>query len=207
MAELSLGPRLPNSWIRSLHCSRKKNTQRRAKWLHVPWRLKRALPHWVQDLTLWPLQSSLGVCCKDWNASKKTQELYNMFLLCFIHSTSSVYGSIPISQVYSTGNSTWCTVVTWMGRKAKRERGYVYVWLIHFAEHWKLTQHHKATILQKKCIKRKRQWQKMIQNVSTGCHGLITTIHWELIYFYLTLANKRMNISLSCSRQNRIDLN
>ena len=58
MAELSLGPRLPNSWIRSLHCSRKKNTQRRAKWLHVPWRLKRALPHWVQDLTLWPLQSS-----------------------------------------------------------------------------------------------------------------------------------------------------
>ena len=52
----------------------------------------------------------------------------------------------------------------------------------------------------------------MIQNVSTESHGLISTqkaqdSHWELIFFYLTLANKRMNISLSCSRQNEIDLN
>ena len=46
----------------------------------------------------------------------------------------------------STGNSTQCSVVTWMGRKSKK-RGDI-IWLIHFAGQQKLMQHCKATILE-----------------------------------------------------------
>jgi len=34
---------------------------------------------------------------------------------------------------YSTGNSTLCSVVTYMGTKSKKEGIYVYIGLIHFA--------------------------------------------------------------------------
>ena len=48
----------------------------------------------------------------------------------------------------STENSTSCTVVTWMGRKSKREGMYAYVELTHFAVQRKLTEHCKTTMLQ-----------------------------------------------------------
>ena len=44
-----------------------------------------------------------------------------------------------------------------MGRKSKEEGIYVHVQLIHFAVQQKLTQHWKATILQKKCKKKKKR--------------------------------------------------
>ena len=52
--------------------------------------------------------------------------------------------------LYSTGNSTWCSVVTQMGRKSKKEEIYLDIRLIHFAVQKKLTQQCKATILQLK---------------------------------------------------------
>ena len=50
--------------------------------------------------------------------------------------------------LYSTGNSTWCSVATWMGGKSKREGIRVYIWLVPFAVHQELAQHCKATIHQ-----------------------------------------------------------
>ena len=50
--------------------------------------------------------------------------------------------------LYSTGNSTWCSVVTWMGGKSTREGICVYIWLVHFAVQQELAQHCKATIPQ-----------------------------------------------------------
>ena len=50
--------------------------------------------------------------------------------------------------LYSTGNSTRCSVMTEMGRKSKKDGIYVYIWLIHFAAQQKLTQQCKATTLQ-----------------------------------------------------------
>ena len=63
-----------------------------------------------------------------------------------------IYTLVCIKQItnenllYSTGNSTQCSVVTKMGRKSKKQGIYVYVYLIHFAVQQK--QHCKATILQ-----------------------------------------------------------
>ena len=68
-------------------------------------------------------------------------EIYT--LLCIKYITNE-------NPLYSTGNSTQRSVVTRMERKSKKERIYVYMWLIHFAIQQKLTQHRKATILQKK---------------------------------------------------------
>ena len=34
--------------------------------------------------------------------------------------------------LYSTGNCTQCSVVTYMGWKSKTEGIYVYIWLTHF---------------------------------------------------------------------------
>ena len=42
------------------------------------------------------------------------------------------------NQLYSTGNSTRCSVVTSMGWESKKEHMYVYVWLIPFAVQQKL---------------------------------------------------------------------
>ena len=69
-------------------------------------------------------------------------------LLCIKYVTNE-------NPLYSTGNSTQYSVVTRVGRKSKKERIYVYMWPIHFATQQKLTQHPKATILQKKVNKNK----------------------------------------------------
>ena len=50
--------------------------------------------------------------------------------------------------LYSTGDSTWYAVMTYMGKESKKEWIYVYVKLIHFAVPLKLTQHFKSSILQ-----------------------------------------------------------
>ena len=42
--------------------------------------------------------------------------------------------------LYSTGNSAQCYVAAWMGR-GLGENGHVYIWLIPFAVHQKLSQH------------------------------------------------------------------
>ena len=44
--------------------------------------------------------------------------------------------------------STWCSAVTWMGRKSRTVGTYGYVYLSHFATQHKLIQHCKAAILQ-----------------------------------------------------------
>ena len=43
--------------------------------------------------------------------------------------------------LYSTGDSTHCSVVTETGRKSRKGGMYAYVWLIHFAAQHKLIQH------------------------------------------------------------------
>ena len=48
----------------------------------------------------------------------------------------------------SSGNSTQCSVVMYMGKKLKNEGIYVNILLIHFGVQQKLIQHYKATILQ-----------------------------------------------------------
>ena len=50
--------------------------------------------------------------------------------------------------LYSTGNSSPYSVMTYMGKKSKKERLYVYVELIHSAVQQKITQHCKSTLLQ-----------------------------------------------------------
>ena len=62
--------------------------------------------------------------------------------------------------LYSTGSSSWCSVVTYMGGmgvgvegRSKREGIYVYIQLIPFIVEQKLTEHCKAIILQ---LKKKR---------------------------------------------------
>ena len=73
------------------------------------------------------------------------------------HATARVHASqrkISLTQQrphvlqLSLDISTWCSVVTWMGRKSRTVGIYVYVYLNHFAAQHKLTQHCKATILQ-----------------------------------------------------------
>ena len=51
-------------------------------------------------------------------------------------------------QLYSTGNSTQYSVVTYMERESEMEWIYVCVQLNHFAVHMKLIQHYKSIILQ-----------------------------------------------------------
>ena len=68
-----------------------------------------------------------------------------------IYAIDSVYNNENLcitneNLLYSTGNSTQCSVVTWVGRKSKKEGIYVYIWLIHFIVQQKLTQHYKATM-------------------------------------------------------------
>ena len=69
-------------------------------------------------------------------------------------STTDTYTLLYIKQItnnnllYSTGNSTQCSVMTYMGIESKKEWIYIYVQLIHFAVQQKLTQHCKSTILQ-----------------------------------------------------------
>jgi len=50
--------------------------------------------------------------------------------------------------LYSTGNSTQHSVVTYMGKESKNKCIYVYVQLICFAKHQRLTQYGRSTILQ-----------------------------------------------------------
>ena len=49
--------------------------------------------------------------------------------------------------LYSTENSTWCSVVTEMGKKSIT-RMCMYLWVIYFYGQQKLTQRYKAAILQ-----------------------------------------------------------
>ena len=50
--------------------------------------------------------------------------------------------------LYSTEDSTQYSVMAYMGIESKKEWIYVYVRLIHFAVHVKLTSHCKSTVLQ-----------------------------------------------------------
>ena len=50
--------------------------------------------------------------------------------------------------LYSSGNSTQHSVVTYMRRESEKEGIYIYVWLIYFAVQWKLTEYCEATMLQ-----------------------------------------------------------
>ena len=50
--------------------------------------------------------------------------------------------------LYSTGNSTQYSVVAYMGKESRKEWMCIYIWVIHFAVHLKLTQHCESTILQ-----------------------------------------------------------
>ena len=64
-----------------------------------------------------------------------------------------------------------------MGKEAEKEWIYVYVWLIHYAVHLKLTQHYKLTILQYKIKielkkvkkKKKKKDPRELPDPSAGC--------------------------------------
>ena len=58
--------------------------------------------------------------------------------------------------LYSTGNSTPCSVVTCMGRKSNKEGIHVCIWLIHFTVQRKLTQHCKETMQVKALVAQSR---------------------------------------------------
>ena len=68
----------------------------------------------------------------------------------------NTYALLYIKQItskdllYSTGNSTQYSLITYKGKESEKEQIYVYVKLNHFAVHLKLTQHCKSTILQYK---------------------------------------------------------
>ena len=47
--------------------------------------------------------------------------------------------------LYSTGNSTQYSAIAYTGKESEKEWTYVYVQLIHFVVHLKLTQHCKST--------------------------------------------------------------
>ena len=66
-------------------------------------------------------------------------DIYTLLILCIKQITDK---NLP----QSTGNSTQCSVVTYIGRKFKTEGLHVYRQLIHFAIQQKLTQLCKATI-------------------------------------------------------------
>ena len=51
--------------------------------------------------------------------------IYTLLILCIKYITNE-------NLLYSTGNSTQCSVVTYMGRKCKEEVICVDIWLIHF---------------------------------------------------------------------------
>ena len=50
--------------------------------------------------------------------------------------------------LYHTGKSTRYCVITYVGKESEKEWIHVYVYMIHFAGHLKLTQLCKLTILQ-----------------------------------------------------------
>ena len=56
--------------------------------------------------------------------------------------------------LYSTGNSTQYSIMTYMGKEPKKEWMHVYVLLIYFAIQQKLTQHYKSPMMQKKKIEK-----------------------------------------------------
>ena len=68
-------------------------------------------------------------------------DIYTPTILCIRQITNE-------NLLYSTGNSTQCSVVTQKGRKSKRGNICIYAQLIHSAEQQRLTQHCKATIFQ-----------------------------------------------------------
>ena len=59
------------------------------------------------------------------------------------------------NQLYSMGDSAHCSLVTYMGRKPRKEGTYVCIKLIHVAIQQTLTQHCKAIILQSKLEKKR----------------------------------------------------
>ena len=56
--------------------------------------------------------------------------------------------------LYSTGNSTQYSVMPNMGKESKKEWIYVYVKLIYFDVHLKLTQHYKSAIYSNNIFKK-----------------------------------------------------
>ena len=80
--------------------------------------------------------------------------------------------------MYSTGNSTQYSMITYMGKEPEKEWTYVYVYLNHFAVYLKLTQHCKSTTLQYKIkIKGKKNQTEEKRNYKcikvchdTQCH-------------------------------------
>ena len=97
-----------------------------------------------------------------WNFTESQQQLRKMTLRSIkagtrgadklgdwdwhIHTT--IYKIDNKDLLYSTGNTTHYSVMAYMGKESKKEWIYVYVQLIHFTVHLKLTQHCKSTILQ-----------------------------------------------------------
>jgi len=89
--------------------------------------------------------------------------------------------------LYSTGNSSQYSAMTYMGKESEKEWLYVYVKLIHFVVQQKLTQHCESTaaaaaLLQScptLCDHRRqptrlpRAWDSAGENTGVGCHFLI----------------------------------
>ena len=59
-----------------------------------------------------------------------------------------MYKIINKNLLYSTGNSTQYSVITYMRKESEKEWIYVYVLLNHFAVYLKITQYCESIILQ-----------------------------------------------------------
>ena len=76
-----------------------------------------------------------------------------------LHYKKKVYNE---NQLYSMGDSAHCSLVTYMGRKPRKEGTYVCIKLIHVAIQQTLTQHCKATTLQWNTMKFKTRKERKI---------------------------------------------
>ena len=65
-----------------------------------------------------------------------------------IHTLLCIQWMAGDSLLYSMGSSARCSVVTWMGRKFKREGICVCMWLVHFAVQQNLARHCKTAVVQ-----------------------------------------------------------
>ena len=111
--------------------------------------------------------------------------MYREFGLC-IYTVLCIKWIINKNLLYTTGNSTWYSVESYMGRKSKKEGIYLCVWLIHFVQQ-KLTQQHIATVLQLKKMKyNKTKMKKRPGFYSSSCIFLASQMlltPWSFFFF------------------------
>ena len=83
------------------------------------------------------------------------------------------------SLLYSTGSSSWCSVMGGMGRRFRREGIYAYIQLTHFSVLQKLTEHCKTPLLvQFSCsVVSDSLWPHELQHTRPPCPSLTPGVY------------------------------